>query len=40
MIRVSLELGRYIPGSEPQFMEPGLALHVCVCLVFSLYILL
>lgn len=26
---VAHELGGYLPGSEPQFLAPGLALHVC-----------
>jgi pyranose oxidase len=29
MEEVASSLGGYLPGSEPQFMEPGLALHVC-----------
>lgn len=29
MEEVAVVLGGYLPGSEPQFMGPGLALHVC-----------
>ncbi|KAL3432914.1 pyranose 2-oxidase [Aspergillus tetrazonus] len=29
MEKVAGELGGYLPGSEPQFLAPGLALHVC-----------
>ncbi|KAJ6070611.1 hypothetical protein N7467_011930 [Penicillium canescens] len=29
MEKVAGELGGYLPGSEPQFLSPGLALHVC-----------
>ncbi|KAL4907771.1 pyranose 2-oxidase [Aspergillus multicolor] len=29
MEKVAAELGGYLPGSEPQFLAPGLALHVC-----------
>ncbi|KAL4746045.1 hypothetical protein BDW72DRAFT_207697 [Aspergillus terricola var. indicus] len=29
MEKVAGQLGGYIPGSEPQFLAPGLALHVC-----------
>ncbi|KAI9373406.1 pyranose 2-oxidase [Aspergillus egyptiacus] len=29
MEKVASELGGYLPGSEPQFLAPGLALHVC-----------
>ncbi|KAG8792277.1 Pyranose 2-oxidase [Ceratobasidium sp. 428] len=28
MCNVAKELGPYLPGSEPQFMEPGLVLHI------------
>ncbi|RPB08343.1 pyranose oxidase [Morchella conica CCBAS932] len=29
MCTVATQVGGYLPGSEPQFMEPGLALHIC-----------
>lgn len=29
MERVATTMGGYLPGSEPQFLAPGLALHVC-----------
>jgi pyranose oxidase len=29
MCTVATQIGGYLPGSEPQFMEPGLALHIC-----------
>lgn len=32
MCEVASHLGGYIPGSNPQFMAPGLALHIMVCL--------
>lgn len=31
MCQVANMLGGYLPGSYPQFMEPGLALHITVC---------
>lgn len=32
MINMSSTIGGFLPGSDPQFMEPGLALHLGVCL--------
>jgi hypothetical protein len=31
MCAVADLLGAYLPGSSPQFMDPGLALHITVC---------
>jgi len=28
MVKVASELGGYMPGSEPQFLNPGLPLHI------------
>ena len=47
MCSIALKIGGYLPGSEPQFMTPGLALHLagtvragCVRVTIGLHALL